>query len=255
MKLLALGLLLMMSFSVLAQPSDRIIGGYPCQPSSRPYQAALVTGRRGNWNIYCGGSLVNECWVLSAAHCRPRRGMKVCLGKQDLKRVESTEQCLDIAEVKVHPEYNRAQNNKDYMLLRLRPCARITDAVRPVELTPDCPNGGEQCTVSGWGTIQSPQAKLPNILQCADVNVVPREQCNRAYRGAVTSYMMCAGVQEGGTDSCQGDSGGPLTCGGKLEGVVSWGTYVCAQKGNPGVYAKVCCIVPWIQQTIGNRLY
>uniref|UniRef100_A0A803T6N7 Peptidase S1 domain-containing protein n=1 Tax=Anolis carolinensis TaxID=28377 RepID=A0A803T6N7_ANOCA len=156
---------------------ERIIGGYNCPQRSRAFQAALVTGRRGNWNIYCGGSLVHPCWVLSAAHCKPRRQMKVCLGKSNLRRYERTEQCLNIAEVRVHPEYDRSKNNKDYMLLRLQPCARLSDA---------------------------------------------------------------------------GDSGGPLVCNGQLEGVVSWGTYVCAQKGNPGVYAKVCCIVPWIQKTVNG---
>uniref|UniRef100_A0A8D0B9D8 Peptidase S1 domain-containing protein n=1 Tax=Salvator merianae TaxID=96440 RepID=A0A8D0B9D8_SALMN len=170
--------------SELANTSGRIIGGYACPSNSRPFQAALVTGRKGNWRIYCGGTLVDSCWVLSAAHCKPRTGMKVCLGKHNLKKVET---------------------------------------------------------------------KLPEQMQCANVNIVPEGTCNKAYRGAVTPFMMCAGVPDGGIDSCQGDSGGPLICGQQLEGVVSWGTYVCAQKGNPGVYAKVCCIVPWIQNTIKEK--
>ncbi|XP_060114466.1 serine protease 1-like [Heteronotia binoei] len=252
MKLFIFGLLVVSS-AVFAQPGNRIIGGYPCGELQRPYQAALVYGRRGNWNIYCGGSLVHPCWVLSAAHCKPKIGMRVCLGKQNLKKVEKTEQCFKIAEVKQHPNYERRTNDKDFMLIRLRSCAKLSDAVKTIPLPSTCPPDNAKCTVSGWGTIRSPQAKLPEILQCADVKTVPYQTCNNAYRGAITPFMMCAGVPEGGIDSCQGDSGGPLVCDGKLEGVVSWGTYVCAQKGNPGVYSKVCCVVPWIKDTIKKQ--
>uniref|UniRef100_A0A8D2L338 Peptidase S1 domain-containing protein n=1 Tax=Varanus komodoensis TaxID=61221 RepID=A0A8D2L338_VARKO len=230
---------------------DRIIGGYTCPARSRAFQAALVSGRRGNWRIYCGGSLVHQCWVLSAAHCKPRAGMMVCLGKQNLKKIENTEQCSHIAEVKTHPQYDRRTNDKDYMLLRISPCARLSEAVQTVPLPSGCPADGMHCTVSGWGTIKSPEANLPAQLQCANVNIVPTRMCNSGYYGSVTPYMMCAGVPQGGIDSCQGDSGGPLICDGKLEGVVSWGTRVCAQRGNPGVYSKVCCIVPWIKETTG----
>ncbi|XP_061452835.1 kallikrein-14-like [Rhineura floridana] len=254
MKLLAFGLLLMSSAGFAQEGiGDRIIGGYACPYNSRAYQAAIVSGHRGNWRNYCGGSLVHPCWVLSAAHCKPKLGMKVCLGKHNLKRVEQGEQCLSIAEVKVHPGYNRRKNDKDYMLLRLSPCAKLSESVRTVQLPNRCPNEGKPCTVSGWGTIKSPLAWVPAQLQCANVNIVSTEQCNRIYRGAISPNMVCAGVPQGGTDSCQGDSGGPLICGGQLEGVVSWGTFVCAQTGNPGVYAKVCCIVPWIQKTINNK--
>ncbi|ETE62029.1 Kallikrein-14, partial [Ophiophagus hannah] len=235
---------------VYESTGDRVIGGYDCQSNSRPYQAAIVTGGKGNWRIYCGGSLVHPCWVLTAAHCRARQRVKVCLGKYNLKKVEPMEQCMDIAEAIPHPDYNKKKIDRDYMLVRLKPCATITKAVSVTRLPTSCPSDGKQCTISGWGTIKSPQNKLPAKMQCANVSIVPYNQCNKAYFGRITSHMLCAGVPQGGIDSCQGDSGGPLICNGLLEGVVSWGKFVCAQKGNPGIYAKVCCVVPWIQSTI-----
>lgn len=89
--------------------------------------------------------------------------MKVCLGKHNLKRVEQGEQCLDIAEVKVYPGYNRRQNDKDFMLLRLRPCARLSETVKTINLPTSSPTDGSVCSVSGWGTIRSPQGKLANF--------------------------------------------------------------------------------------------
>ncbi|KAL8220223.1 UNVERIFIED_CONTAM: hypothetical protein K2H54_040949 [Gekko kuhli] len=249
MKLFAFGLLLVSS-AVFAQPGNRIIGGYPCDKS---FQGAIVHGRKGNWNIYCGAVLVHPRWLLSAAHCKPRPGMKACVGKQNLKKIEKTAQCFHIRKTVMHPNYTRKTNDKDFMLIQLPWPVRLSDAVKPISLPHKCPADNAQCTVSGWGTTRSPQAQLPDQLQCADVKIVNQQTCNRAYRGAITPFMMCAGVPEGGIDSCQGDSGGPLVCDGKLEGVVSWGTFVCAQKGNPGVYSKVCCVVPWIKDTISKQ--
>ncbi|KAJ6650602.1 hypothetical protein lerEdw1_005724 [Lerista edwardsae] len=89
------------------------------------------------------------------------------------------------------------------MLLRLRTCARLTSAVNVIPLPSRCPSDGTRCTVSGWGTTSTPQVQLPPRMQCADVNIVPRAECNRAYYGAISTYMLCAGVPQGGVDSCQ----------------------------------------------------
>uniref|UniRef100_A0A670YQN1 Peptidase S1 domain-containing protein n=1 Tax=Pseudonaja textilis TaxID=8673 RepID=A0A670YQN1_PSETE len=242
-------------YAQVAQESTggRVIGGHNCKSNSRPYQAAIVTGDKGNRRIYCGGSLVHPCWVLTAAHCRMGNhetdspafsvqiSIKVTIGER---------QCMDIAEAISHPGYNKKKMDKDYMLIRLKPCAMITKAVNVTRLPTRCPSHGQQCSVSGWGTITSPQSKE---TKKDGQFIVPYNQCNKAYFGKITSHMLCAGVPQGGIDTCQGDSGGPLICNGRLEGVVSWGKHVCAQKGNPGVYAKACCVVPWIQSTIKKR--
>nr|XP_056702891.1 trypsin-like [Euleptes europaea] len=221
----------------------RIIGGYPCNPHSQPWQA-YVTGQ-----YVCGGTLIDPNWVVTAAHCRSSN-MNVRLGEHNLRYWEGAEQIRDVVRAIQHPQYNPRTFDNDIMLLKLDRPVPVNQNMRPLRLPFRCSDAGTRCLVSGWGTISSPQASFPNVLQCANVRLINRRSCEASYPRLLTNNMICAGIQEGGVDSCQGDSGGPLVCNRQLEGIVSWGMETCAQSNHPGVYTRVCNYVNWLRQVM-----
>uniref|UniRef100_A0A674IZ64 Peptidase S1 domain-containing protein n=1 Tax=Terrapene triunguis TaxID=2587831 RepID=A0A674IZ64_9SAUR len=234
--------------TLVAAEDERIIGGQSCGRHQQPFQVALM----GSPNmVRCGGVLIDPGWVLTAAHCDTARPISIRLGEYSLKTSEGTEQCIKSTQSFPHPNYNLTSHDYDIMLLKLQNTANLNNYVKTIGLPDRCPEPNTECLVSGWGTTQTPKGTgYPNILQCGKVYIQPNADCNKSYPGAVTENMLCAGVKEGGVDSCQGDSGGPLVCNGKLQGIVSWGSQVCAPKGKPGVYTKVCRFTNWIWSTI-----
>ncbi|KAL7988502.1 hypothetical protein Chor_007421 [Crotalus horridus] len=214
---------------------DKIVGGYTCQKNTIPYQVSLNSGYH-----FCGGSLINEQWVVSAAHCYKSSDialynqyngailtfsrMDVRLGEYNIEENEESEQVKKPAKIIVHQDYNSWLLDNDIMLIKLESPVTIDASVSPIPLSNGCPAVGTNCLISGWG----------NTLSNG---------------GQVTPNMVCVGYLEGGKDSCQGDSGGPVVCNGRLEGIVSWGIG-CALPGYPGVYTKVCRYINWIHNTI-----
>ncbi|KAJ8782884.1 hypothetical protein J1605_009492 [Eschrichtius robustus] len=222
---------------------DKIVGGYTCAAHSVPYQVSLNSGYH-----FCGGSLINRQWVLSAAHCYKSR-MQVGLGAHNIDVLEGNEQFISAAKIIVHPSYDKKTLNNDIMLIKLSQPATLNTQVATVSLPRYCAAAGTQCLISGWGNTKSSGSSFPELLQCLKAPILSDSVCLNAYPRQITSNMMCLGFLEGGKDSCQGDSGGPVVCNGQLQGIVSWG-YGCALKGKPGVYTKVCKYVKWIQKTI-----
>uniref|UniRef100_A0A8D2JT19 Kallikrein related peptidase 14 n=1 Tax=Sciurus vulgaris TaxID=55149 RepID=A0A8D2JT19_SCIVU len=227
--------------------NNKIIGGYTCVQNSQPWQAALLAG--AGRRFFCGGTLLSDRWVITAAHCA-RPILQVSLGKHNLRRWEATQQVLRVTHQVPHPGYRSRTHDNDLMLLRLEKPAQLGRAVRPIPVAQSCASPGTACRVSGWGTTSSPVVRYPTALQCVNINISSDQQCRKAYSGAITSGMVCAGVPQGGKDSCQGDSGGPLVCGGQLQGLVSWGMEHCAKPGYPGVYTNLCKYQNWIRETI-----
>uniref|UniRef100_A0A452RBD9 trypsin n=1 Tax=Ursus americanus TaxID=9643 RepID=A0A452RBD9_URSAM len=233
---------------------DKIVGGYTCKENSVPYQVSLNSGYH-----FCGGSLINDQWVVSAAHCYKSKGfpraclpnsrIQVRLGEYNIDVTEGNEQFINSAKVIRHPSYNSWTLDYDIMLIKLSSPAVLNTRVATISLPSACAAAGTQCLISGWGNTLSSGSNYPELLQCLDAPLLSQAQCEASYPGQITSNMVCAGFLEGGKDSCQGDSGGPVVCNGELQGIVSWG-YGCAQKNRPGVYTKVCNFVDWIKQTI-----
>uniref|UniRef100_A0A3B4UCU2 trypsin n=1 Tax=Seriola dumerili TaxID=41447 RepID=A0A3B4UCU2_SERDU len=226
------------------EEDDKIVGGYECPKNSVPYQVSLFTGYN-----FCGGTLLSDEWVLSAAHCKPKSNIEVRLGEHNIWEQEGTEQYITSAKFIRHPDYNSRTQDSDIMLIKLSRPATLNSFVRPATLPTKCANDGTMCKISGWGSLRA--TRYPDKLQCLDAPLLSDDTCFNAYPFQITENMICAGYLEGGKDSCQGDSGGPMMCDGVLQGVVSWG-HGCALRKKPGVYTKVCNYTSWIKNTMAS---
>uniref|UniRef100_A0ACB8ES15 Anionic trypsin-2 n=1 Tax=Sphaerodactylus townsendi TaxID=933632 RepID=A0ACB8ES15_9SAUR len=223
---------------------DKIVGGYTCLEHSVPYQVSLNAGYH-----FCGGSLIDDQWVLSAAHCYQSGRIQVRLGEYNIDVLEGSEEFIEAEKQIRHPGFSPKNMDNDIMLIKLATPATLNSRIRAVSLPSQCVSAGNECLISGWGNTLSNGYNLPELLQCLDAPVLTDAECKNALPGKITSNMMCVGYLDGGKDSCQGDSGGPVVCNGELQGIVSWGVG-CALSRYPGVYTKVCNYVDWIQETI-----
>ncbi|XP_075418705.1 coagulation factor VII-like [Tenrec ecaudatus] len=246
----------------------RIVAGVLCPPGECPWQAALTLEGK----LLGGGVLLDDTWVVSAAHCFDKvypnstwKTVKVVLGEHDLGKEEGTEQERSIAQMIVPDKYSIGQSNHDIILLRLSSPVNFTDYVVPLCL-PD-KKFSEQTlinirfsSVSGWGQLLY---KGSTALQLMTINV-PRmmnqdceEKAKRSINApALTENMFCAGDLDGSKDACQGDSGGPHSTKYRstwyLTGIVSWGEG-CAAIGHVGVYTRVSQYTEWLHRNMDRK--
>jgi len=234
----------------------RIVGGEVAADGEFPWQVSLRTLGGVGQTHFCGGSIIDKDWILTAAHCCAGQiplTMHVVAGGIELNNFEDEEQTRNLQKIIGHPNYDSNTISNDICLLHLQESLSFNDWVQPIGLPTQGQEteAGTECTVTGWGTTSEGGFILPNKLHKVNVPVVSDEECNEAYSGTnpIQDHMICAGLPEGGKDSCQGDSGGPFTCGGEHIGVVSWGVG-CARPGYPGVYTQTSYFVDWIMETM-----
>ncbi|XP_078662748.1 transmembrane protease serine 3-like [Branchiostoma floridae x Branchiostoma belcheri] len=236
---------------------ERIINGQDAQRGAWPWQVQLKRG--SGTTPFCGGTLIDREWVLSAAHCfhgfnwRPT-DLQVVIGAQTLRTPP-----IDVGSIVVTPlqffikeDYDPNRINNDIALIKIPPVNFPTEYINTACL-PDAQERFDQsslCFTTGWGVTE--EGRMSEVLQEARVPIIDNGVCNgpTSYAGGITDVMLCAGYLAGGVDACQGDSGGPLVCQNSqgrwsLVGVTSWG-YGCASENYPGVYARVQSFLPWI---------
>uniref|UniRef100_A0A3P9J2B2 Peptidase S1 domain-containing protein n=1 Tax=Oryzias latipes TaxID=8090 RepID=A0A3P9J2B2_ORYLA len=239
-----------------ANLNNRIVGGQDAPAGFWPWQVSLQGPSH-----FCGGSLINNQWVLTAAHCFPSGSasdVNVVLGLQSLQGSNPNNVSRTITRLILHPNYN--SNDNDIALLQLSSPINFTNYITPVCLpsTNSTFYSGVNTWVTGWGNIGSGVSlPAPQTLQEVQVPIVGNRQCKCSYgASSITDNMVCAGLLEGGKDSCQGDSGGPLVIKQNNRwiqaGVVSFGNG-CALPNFPGVYTRVSQYQTWINTKITSN--
>ena len=236
----------------------RVVGGSPIDITSAPWQALL----RINGTTQCGGAIIADTWILTAAHCMSgitAGQVEVFVGVTDQSRL-TREQLVPVNQVIVNPQWNSANYSNDLALVGLAAPIVVSPTVRPVALPllqdPSAwPASGEQATISGWGATTTSGTSSP-LLRAATVQILssPTDpKCGEYGTSFVPGNHVCAGIPQGGIDACQGDSGGPLTVAVNgsplLAGIVSSGNG-CADPKFPGLYTRVTSFLPWLRQYV-----
>jgi trypsin len=230
----------------------QIVGGSQAAAHAYPF---MITYGFAPKDHYCGGSVLNNQWVLTAAHCvygYKASDFYVTAGDHRISVGGEGEQVRRASKIIIHPSYDDNTYNNDIALIKLSSPVTLNSVVKTIAHG-TLPVAGTSLRVIGWGDQADGAGDYADTLRQVDVPLRSAASCSDAYGDGVTGNMFCAGLRRGGKDSCQADSGGPIfhrvNNTWQQVGIVSWGDG-CAQAERYGVYTKLQNYKTWISTTV-----
>lgn len=257
---------------------EKIIGGSTARHGWYPWMVMLYSRPcTARHCIFCGGSILNNNYVLTAAHClNGDKNFVLRVGAHQAKANVSEEWWCTVKRKLTHPSYDKETFDYDIALIEVDACFPVdmslnaaneivmSDYIRPICLpTPSETlfyKVGRLGKAAGWGRRNLTNINaIGKVLRHIEIPVANTQNCQNHFalqNWPVTPRMFCA--RDGDQDTCQGDSGGPFMVYRQrdkkfiVSGVISWGDSQCAS--GYGVYTKVADanIVNWIKMTIQN---
>lgn len=240
----------------------KIYYGDVASPGAQPWQVSVGVSEIDAAQAHlCGGSIYNNRFIVTAAHCLINLApgdVQIAYGSNRLS--EQTPR-MRVRALYLHPQFNRNPLDHDIALIELSDAMAFTDMAQPLALldaadeatvlTPD-----RELSVTGWGATEEGHAVVRRLRQVS-VRFVTRQRCNDplSYNGKITDNMICAGGAHLG-DACNGDSGGALvvTAPGsspRQAGIVSAGSD-CGVPGKYGIYTRMTNYKLWMAQCVAD---
>lgn len=240
-----------------ANARSKIIGGAIAKEGQFPYQVSI---RLYNFHL-CGGSILNNRWILTAAHCFDGSKDIPILSNPGIMNVVAGTNTLnaggDVYKTELiilHEKYNFNFTEYDIALMKVDRIITFNDKVQAIDLpTQNIPKVGETAVLSGWGSYYI-RGRPQNNLQYIKLHIIEKKKCIMLLKFTgqpITDHNICT-LNKQHEGSCQGDSGGPLVYKNMVVGVTSWGVAQCGANF-PDVFVRVYSFRNWIIKTMHNH--